>query len=763
MQTNIAGFYTRKEKDSSQEIRDSLLVFGSDVLRTKFPSYIDGLKDITRRIVWFSEKFKDATDLNRVISEVGEKHTSGDSSIYGAIIRLGQSFMVGHPLIEIFGKVGQYYAPGDAAASRYLQARLSDFARDIFFTGVHQKTIPLVPTKNFSSTEPKYLIPRLPTALILGNLTVGFGFKSYVPMMDYTNICNLVMLFAEYYGKGGIGIPSHKDMAKYFVPAFPIKNLIKNKTELIKCYSNQNYTHPIEIDGWVDITGNTITLRTVPYGIDFGTVTSQFRNLLRDRKHWLNNCVTTINQFSADTPEVTIELKRGQNPFWIFEGIKKLIKFSTTWTPIYNYIKNERALNLSPATLTYLWYNERALSIAGGLKYKQSDLIKKRMTLEAMLIVAEHSKEVINIIENSETTDTAVQNLHRRFEELTWNQATIISQLRINVLVKANKEQIYKDIEHTNIELENTVNDFSRINEIIYNDAQLLKKKYGSTNKSVYSESFKGCVLIEGMGLIQFCNDAEMYDILSTRMWPTNARKLIYKYSSDKSYYIGKRNRIVPLTDKSREMYCTDVYVYPKKEYPYTLAIPRSGACCIVGKQAYSLTARCVLCPITEEFYAIKRNGAIDIQSVNSFTIRKSVTKGAISDIIYALPKTASNIVVFTMCSGEMNTLRIQWILRDDDIGKLALPPTGDVFILAVVPMDTDKDIYLSLPDSCCKNVAMEYLVISNLSKLPATMGNKTSVYIPFTKQAKNKYAAAIQRSKFIKTMFHLNMATVKI
>lgn len=756
------GFYTRKEKNSTEEIQDSLLVFGSDVLRTKFPSHIDGLKDVTRRIVWFSEKFKDITDLIRLISEVGEQHTGGDSSVYGAMIRLGQPFMVGHPLIEIHGKGGEYYAPGAAAAARYLQARLSDFARDIFFTGVNLKTIPLVPTKNFSSMEPRYLIPRLPTALLLGNLTVGFGFKSYVPPMDYTNICNLVMLFAEFYSNGGMGIPSHKEMAKYFVPAFPIRNLIKNKTELIRHYSEKDYTHPIAVDGWVDVTGNTITLRTVPYGVDFGTTTTAFRNLLKDKKHWLNNYVVTVNQFSAEESEVTIELKRGQNPFLLLERIKKLIKFSLSWTPIFNYIRNERAFNLNPATLTYLWYQERAISIASGLKYKQAELIRKRMTLEAMLVVAEHSKEVIRIIENSDTVDHAVDSLYRRFKELTWNQATIISQSKINILVKANKEQIHQDIEHTNVELTNTANDFTRINEIIYNDAQWLKKKYATTTQSVYSESFKGCVLIENMGLIQFFNDDDMYNILNTRMWPANSRKLIFKYRNDKSYYILKNNKMIPFMDKSREVLCSDFYVYPKKEYPYTLAIPKTGSCCIIGKQAHTLVNQCTLCPITEDFYAIKRNGTITETSVKSFAIRKSVTKGAISDIIYGLPKESKDIIFITACTGELNTIRLQRILREDGIGKVILPAVGEVFILAAVPINTDNEIYLSLPLSCCKNLVIEQLVITNLSSIFERY-KKNSFYIPLTKNLKNPFTIATKRSKIIKTMFHLDMRDVKL
>ena len=82
-------------KNATEEIRESLTIYGSSVISDKFPNYIDGLKAIQRRIIWFSKDYDSTKGMNKIIGDIGDFHTSGDSSIYEAIIRLSQEFKVG--------------------------------------------------------------------------------------------------------------------------------------------------------------------------------------------------------------------------------------------------------------------------------------------------------------------------------------------------------------------------------------------------------------------------------------------------------------------------------------------------------------------------------------------------------------------------------------------------------------------------------------------------------------------------------------------
>lgn len=749
------GFLAVQEKDASSEIRDSLLTFGEDVLQTKFPSYMDGLKDVTRRIIWCAREYRDAKGLGKIIGDIGDIHVSGDSSIYGAVVRLAQSFMVGHPIITIEGKSGKYYDPGAAAAPRYLKAYLSEFSRDIFFNGVNLKTIPMVPTKDFGSMEPRHFIPRLPTALIMGNLTVGFGFKSFIPMIDFEDVCNLVMAFSEFYQKGGIGIPNHRLIARYVVPTFPIQNLIKNREELIQHYNNGNYTKAVSIEGWAEVSGNTIVLRTVPYGTDFGTVTKTIRDLMKDRKHWLWDHLVTINQYSSDVAELSIEVKRGQNPFEVFDLIRSTLRFSTMWHPIYSYMKDGRALSLNPATLTYLWYQERMISIAGGLKYKQADLIYKKMTLEAMLIICEHSDEVINIIKNSEDEEDATNALYKRFEKLTWKQAKIVAGQRVSILAKSNKRQIESDLEQLDIDLQNTVASFSRIHETIHSDAQFLKKKYRSTRESKFSDEFIGYVQFGNLGIIHFFNEEEMYSILNSKGWPNHVKKSIHLYDPKTPLRCMMKNgKLIPMIELSKEIACEGIVCYPLDKSELTLVIGKDQNTCIVERSVTGVYGDFTLCPISKTFYALHRNGAVTEENSSSFSIRKTISKGAKTDLIYGLQNKVSDLVVFHMNTSDINTLRVDRIIRADGLGSLKTVPTGNMQILGIYPIRT-KEIYLNIPDDCKKNVAMDHLVIRNISAMFGDNKNHHTINLGKTTGFNKRF----KRNPSVRTLFTLDLS----
>lgn len=711
---NMDGFLTIQEQNATEEIRSSLLTFGEDVLKTKFPSYMDGFKDITRRIIWFSKDYKESKGMNKVMGDIMDFHVSGDSSVYGAIIRLAQPFMVGHPLIEIDGKKGEYFDPSSAAAARYLKTKLSEFSKDVFFNGVNLKTIPMVATKDYSAMEPRYLIPRLPMALVLGNLTVGFGFKSHSPLIDFADVCDLVMAFAEYYQKGGAGIP--KNIAKHLIPTFPILNIIKNRDELYRSYINDDYNKEISMEGWADISGSNIILRTVPYGTDFGTMTSKLRNQMRDRKHWLWDYIVGVNQYSSDTAELSIEVKRGKNPFEVFDKLKPVIHFNNNWHPIYSYMKDGRALALNPAVLTYLWYQERAISIAGGLKYKQTDLIYRQMVLQAMLVVVEHSKEVIRLIEESDDEEDAVKRLYERFKELTWNQAKIVSQQRISTLAKSNRKQIESELEQVAVDLESTVKSFSRINEIIYTDAQFLKKKYKTTRESRFSNDFIGYVQFGDWGITHFFDYEEMYELLNSK-WPTHVKKTIHLYDSKAPVkYAVQNGKLNLLTELSKDINCEAIVCYPYDKSELTLAIGSDKSTCVVERSVTGIYGDHIICPISKKFYGIHRNGAVTAEDVQSFSIRKNISKGAKTDLIYGLSDKSNDLVVIHMNTTEPNTLRIDRILFDGKIGSLKTVPTGDMHLLGIYPINS-KEFILNVPDSCRK-INSEFIIVKNIKKL---------------------------------------------
>lgn len=749
------GFAAIRENDATSEIRSGLLTFGEDVLRTKFPSFMDGLKDITRRILWFSRDVRDPQGLGKAMGNVCEYHVSGDSSVYEAFVRLGQPFMMGHRLLIIHGNFGNSYNPKGAAQVRYLEVQMSEFSRDLFFTGTHVRTIPMVPTKTFGEMEPRYMIPKLPTALFFGNLTVGFGFKSHFPMLDFADVCDLVMMFSEHYQKGGVGMPSFRAMSKHMVPAFPIRTVIRNRPELVGGYAKGEFQNPLDVEGWVDISGNSIVLRSVPYGTDFSTVTKALREQLRDRKHWLWNYLVAVNQYSSDEAEFSIEFKRGLNPFKVLDILRPILKLTNRWHPIYSYMKDGRAINLSPAALIYLWYQERAICIAGGLKYRQADLIQNKMMLEAMLVICEHSNEVIELIKNSDDENQAIDRLYARFEQLTWKQAKIIAHQRISTLAKSNRKQIETDLEQTMQDIDATTASFSRIHETMYSDAALLKKKYGPTRESKFAEDFIGYVQFGNLGVVHFFNTDEMYDILNTRGWPGNVQRTIHMYNAKTPVrYLVRSGKFVPLEVMSKEITCEGIVCYPSEKADLTLVIDTSdGSTAITDRVIDGVNDAFIICPITRVFHAIHRNGSITREDISAYSVRKTVSKGARTDLIYGLQDNVRDVVVFHMNTSETNVIRADRILREDSAGSCKTVPTGKTIILGIYPIRT-KELYLNIPEPCRKNVAAEHVLVRSVEQLFSNKQNHRLFNI-----GKTASGVKFKRNGSVRTLFTLEVA----
>lgn len=697
--------------DATSEIKANIIAYGEDALHNKFTSNIDGLKAIGRRILWFTRQYNTKTALGRLIGDLLVVHTSGDQSIYDAIIRLSQPFMIGHPLVTVYGNNGSPADPKSAAAYRYLSACLSDFARDIYYNGINLSTLPMTQGKVASISEPQHFIPKIPMALVLGNLSIVVGFKSDYPLIDFTDVCDLVNLFATKYEKGEFRVP-HKEIAPHVIPKFPILNLVKNRKELLEAYSVGDYKATILLDGWAEINGNQIVLRSLPYGISFAEYTNKIRSdMVKDRHHWLFDYVDSVNDHSDKEARFTFNLKRGRNPFEVLEKLKKTVRFCARWKPITDYVRDGRVVSLTVPTLVEYWYHERADSIRNGLKYKQANLVFDKMRIQATLKIVDHVDTVVKMIRNANSEEEAVQALHAKFKDLTLHQAEMIVGQKLITLAKCSRAPLEEELDQVNADLETVNSSFDKVNETISSDALYLKKKYGSTSLTKFSDDFIGYVKFGNWGCINFFDLDDMAEILASKGWPGAIDKTIHFYDPKKpKRFIVKQNRLYPLEDLSRQILCEDIIQTDKDEL--TLAIGKGTASVIeriVGVSPEEYT----LCPIAKKFYAIHRNGTISYEDTKNLAQRRSIGTGVKSDIIFGIPeKSANDVIVFYASTSEPNTVRCSHVLSSkEDLGRLKTVATGTTHILGVFPYET-KLAYLNIPSSCRKANATEQLLI---------------------------------------------------
>lgn len=167
--------------DVTQELSDNFLAYAAAVNTDRaIPDAKSGLKPVARRILWdmytsgilSSKGFKKSAGI--VGDTMGRFHPHGDSSIYGALVRLAQPWIMRYPLIDFHGNKGNIGGDG-AASMRYTEAKLSKIGEFGMMDGLKKKVVDFQPNYSEDEEEPVTLISLFPNLLCNPNSGIGIN------------------------------------------------------------------------------------------------------------------------------------------------------------------------------------------------------------------------------------------------------------------------------------------------------------------------------------------------------------------------------------------------------------------------------------------------------------------------------------------------------------------------------------------------------------------------------------------------------------
>lgn len=711
-----------KEYDATDMVETKLGIYSDDVVMTKYPNPIDGLKEIHRRIIYVlgTQDKKDA--MTALIGDVSKLHTGGDSSIYEAVVRLGQPFSIGEPLLTLLGNGGSYQGDS-AAAARYLELHSSEFARDIFFNGIPQAVLPMKPSKDFRRLEPQYFIPKIPTALFLANLSIGIGYKSVTPQRNVGDICDLVKAMIDWRKSSGVTIMRAKDAAKFLMPDFPNDNFIVNAAELRKEYSTGRFDAPIHVSGVFELSQrqNRIKLVNTPYGT-VPTLAAErlIATMKTDKKGWVNAATRDIHIGSGDSEhcDIALEFKQNVDIFTHLANMKALVGLTAVITPQYYFVYNGRITPMGPTELLYRWYDERYKSVVAGIKEKQRALILKMQELRAFKIIARDVDKVINIIRHSENEREAIAQLTTDFSDLTKAQSRMVYNIPIGRLNRESRTNIDAVMEKTIQEIGVLVQSYGRIDDTIYRDAEYLGTKYRRPRKAKPLDTTIGYVHINKTGVIQFFTEDELLNILSEFRNVKQIDVVFWNKATPKRFVLNG-NRVLPQKEGHaipKEFTATRIIETPA-ENVNTMVLKDGGASVVKGFTSTDDKDADIFF-VSSRFYTVSVTGVIALQTTNDFSVRKSICRGAKTDIIHVMPRQFKDVVIIHMNPEMPNELRLDRVLKaPDDLGCLRLIPTGVTKIISVIPINSPV-WYVGLDAECVQKVANHIIRISNIKSM---------------------------------------------
>lgn len=287
--TNVANIELR------DEIRDSFMSYAlSTILGRALPDVRDGLKPVHRRVLYAMHVLNLTPESGyrkcaRVVGEVlGKFHPHGDQSVYDALVRMAQDFVMLHPLVSGHGNFGSI-DDDPAAAMRYTECKLSPISFDSLLTDIDEETVEFIPNFDGTEVEPRILPAKLPLLLLNGASGIAVGMATSIPPHNLGEIVNALNAL--------INNPSlsDDDLLKIIpAPDFPTGAFIMGKSGAEKLYKTGSGSITLRAVSHIETTTansksgararTSIIITELPYMTNKASLLEKIADLVNDKK-----------------------------------------------------------------------------------------------------------------------------------------------------------------------------------------------------------------------------------------------------------------------------------------------------------------------------------------------------------------------------------------------------------------------------------------------------------------------------------------------
>lgn len=440
------------------------------------PDATSGLKPVALRILYDAFEnghlsSKPHVKSAKVVGEVmGTYHPHGDSSIYGAMIRLGQDWIMRYPLIDIHGNKGNIDGDGPAAA-RYTEARLTKIAEEGLLNGLKKNCVEYRPNYDETTVEPITLPAIFPNLLCNPNSGIGVAMACNWLPHNLNEVGNAILDYLD--GKEPM-LPG---------PDFPTGGVIINKNDIPAIMKTGHGS--VKVRGRYKLEKNNIIFTEIPYGVSTEALLEELGNLV-DIEKKIDGITHIRNESNKNGLRIVIECEKTAN---LESIVQKLFAYSDLQSSIsYNQValvdKVPTELNLLKCIQIYVKHNIEC--IVKAAKFDLDKAKDRQEIVEGLLKALIDIDKIIAFIKKSVSSAAAADGLQKEFR-FTERQAKAIVGMKLGSL--AGLERI--ELEQEAKELENKIKDLTALisseelqeNKVKENLKNLITK-YGDKRKT---------------------------------------------------------------------------------------------------------------------------------------------------------------------------------------------------------------------------------------------------------------------------------------
>ena len=418
------------------------------------PDATSGLKPVARRILWstFEEGrlfSKPHVKAARIVGDVmGKYHPHGDSSIYGAMVRLSQDWVMRYPLIDWHGNNGNIAGDG-AAHMRYTEARLSKLAEDGLLSGIKKKNVDFTLNYSEDAEEPVTLPAIFPNLLCNPNSGIGVAMACNWLPHNLKEVAEAIENYID--GKEPI-LPG---------PDFPTGGVIINKNDIPNIMKTGHGSVKVRAKYKIEKDTNLVFYE-IPYGTSIEGLVSEIGQVCDEKE--VEGVTEVRDESNKKGLRIVVQCQKGIDPSVI---AKKLYAKTNLQTSIsYNQValvdKTPIELNLKQCIKIYVEHNIKCI-----IKEYQFDLEKAKTRLEiveGLVKALEDIDNIIAFIKKSESSAAAKDGLIKEYK-FTEPQAKSIVAMRLGSLAKLEKVEL-------NQEKKDLISKIADCENMIYNEEQ---------------------------------------------------------------------------------------------------------------------------------------------------------------------------------------------------------------------------------------------------------------------------------------------------
>ena len=478
-----------------EEMKSSYIDYSMSVIVARaLPDVRDGFKPVHRRILYGMMELGNTSDKPykksaRIVGEVlGKYHPHGDSSVYGALVRMAQDWAMRYPLVDGQGNFGS--VDGDSpAAMRYTEARLKKIGEEMM-QDLYKETVDF--QNNFDDTlqEPTVMPTRIPNLLVNGASGIAVGMATNMPTH---NLAEVIDGCVAYIDNNDIDVDGLMQYIK--APDFPTGGYIYGVSGVRDAY--QTGRGRVVMRAKTEIETHTnhdkIIVNEIPYNVNKKELIEHIASLVNEKK--IEGISYVNDESDREGMRIVIDVKRDANASVVLNKLFKMTALQTSFGVNNIALVKGRPRLLNLKDLIRLFVEHRHEVVIRRTQYDLRKAQERAHILEGLIIASDNIDEVIRIIRAAKTPNEAVTNLMARFE-LSEIQARAIVEMRLRQLTGLLQEQLHA-------EYEEIMKQIAYYQEILSNDELCMKvikdelievkEKYGDKRRSeiVYaSEEF---------------------------------------------------------------------------------------------------------------------------------------------------------------------------------------------------------------------------------------------------------------------------------